>query len=279
MVGVTQAAVSQYLSSGRMSYVSKLKRLGLGEEEVERYIGLICEDLLVSPVEAIQTLYAVWKDLLAKGILCAAHQSLSPIPRECDVCMRVFASVKQDDKQNLVLKQMEKALSLLASSPDFQAIMPEVSVNLVMCPEDARKEGAVAAIPGRIVKVYGRARAMMPPQFGASHHMARMLLAARSLNPTVQACINTKFDANVKVILSGMGLSVLFTVDKDRLSMKPPDVVVEAFSEALQDRREPFRVVVDRGGPGLEPMTYLFGGDAVEVCQTALELASRYRGR
>ncbi|MBI2185445.1 MAG: hypothetical protein HYU39_10875 [Thaumarchaeota archaeon] len=276
LLGVTQAAVSQYLASGRESFSSKTRYLGLSNEETERYTKLLCEDLSVSPIEGIQTLYTIWRNLLAKGVFCPAHQSLSQIPKECDVCMRIFGPVKTDDKGGAVLKQMESASKLLEASPYFPHIMPEVSVNLVMCPEDAKNESEVAGFPGRIIKVHGRARAMMQPEFGASWHMARMLLMAKSRNKQIGAGIDVKYDPKMLVILTDMNVKTLLTADKRRVGHGQQDIAVEAFSATLDKTRESFTAVVDEGGLGLEPITYIFGRDALEVCETALELASRY---
>ncbi|MBI4257394.1 MAG: hypothetical protein HY619_00420 [Thaumarchaeota archaeon] len=276
MIGVTQAAVSQYLDHTKENYSSKTKLLGLSGEEAERYAKLLCEDLSVSPIEGIQTLYTIWRNLLAQGVFCPSHQAMSPIPKECDVCMRLFGPVKIDDNKGTVLRQMENARKLLETSPFFSHIMPEVSVNLVMCPQDAKNESEVAGFPGRITKVHGRARAMLPPEFGASRHMAHMLLIARSRNKEIGAGIDVKYDQKIAMALEDMKLKTIRTTDKHRAKRGAADVVVDAFSTAVERAEGPFTAVVDEGGPGLEPITYVFGSDALEVCETVLELASRY---
>ncbi len=276
MIGVTQAAVSQYLAKDRSGYVSKARTLGLADDETARYTDLLCEDLFVSPIEGIQTLYTIWRNLLSRGVFCPAHQAMSQIPRDCDVCMRMLVATKADDKRSFVLEQMEKALRHIESSPYFPYIMPEVSVNLVMCSESAEDIGDVAAIPGRIVNAHGRPRAMMRPEFGASQHMARMLLAARSKNRLLGAAINVTFNSKIKSIVRGMNLRSVYTADKAVLKGRGSDMVVSAFLEALEKSKSSFTVVFDRGGPGLEPMTYVFGKDALGVCETAVEIASRY---
>ncbi len=274
LMGITQPAISQCLSKSAHLHRKKLQELGIGEQDIERYVSVLCEDVLQNPVEGVQTLLSICRELLSKGTLCEAHRRQASFLSRCNVCMRVFGTTMIDEAKMATLDQLEKAEKMLNSSPFFALIMPEVSVNIVMALEGAKNEADVAAFPGRIVKVKNRAQATMPPEFGASHHMAQMLLTAMRSNPIVRAAINVKYDLGVESALASMGLEIGRTIRNDRIQGSN-DQVVESLA-ALAKKGPVPPVVVDEGSKGIEPMTYLFGRDAMSVAEMAIELSNRY---
>ena len=169
---------------------------------------------------------------------------------------------------------MASAVKLLEASPDFVSLMPEVSVNLACAAGDAKSPSEVVAIPGRIVKVKDRARAMLPPEAGASAHMSRMLLLARERMPEHGACINIRYDPKVGALLSKAGLRLL-TLGRHP-SHEGGDATVDALEKRLRSSSPPFDAVVEEGGSGIEPNVYLFAKGAKEVARAAVRLARAY---
>ncbi|MBO3802900.1 MAG: hypothetical protein JTT11_03350, partial [Candidatus Brockarchaeota archaeon] len=231
-------------------------------------------DVLRDPVEAVQTILSICRGLLARGSLCEAHRRQAPFLARCAACTRIYGTTRMDRAKMETLDQLEAAAKTLNSSPFFALIMPEVSVNIVMALEGAKEEADVAAFPGRIVRVKNRAQAIMPPEFGASHHMAQMLLTAMRSNPLVRAAINVKHDQGIEAALAGMGLEVGRTVRNDKTAASD-DQVVQSLAELANNGPIP-PVVIDLGSRGIEPMTYIFGKDAKSVAETAVELSNRY---
>ncbi|MEM2211233.1 MAG: thiamine-phosphate synthase family protein [Nitrososphaerales archaeon] len=276
MLGVTQAAISQYLSKKFQYYLEKLNELGIKMDEGNKIAKLLCEDLLIGQVDAIRTLYTIWRRLLADGILCHAHKRLSLINEDCDICMKLFKTEIMDSTRFKVLEELKKAVRIIEASPYFPYIMPEVSVNIALAITNATTEADIAAIPGRIGKVHGRAKAMMDPEFGASRHMAKMLLCAMHYDKNIKAVINVKYDEKIDKILNKMGYDLVYinqVVTSPRIGI---DVVVESFNEALSKLRRVSKIVIHKGGIGIEPMTYIFGKCATEIAEEAVEIASRY---
>ncbi len=275
-LSVTQASVSQYLSYLPERYMKRLENLGVEVSVVERYVKLLSVEVTRSPIDAVITLYGFWRSLMVRGNIRHSHVSGLTVSTGCEICERLFETPRIDVGRGLVLAQLEEAIRRIEASANIVVIMPNVGMNLVLADAEAKDESDVAGVPGRIVKVHGRAKATLRPEFGVSHHMAQMLLTARKFDLSYRAAINIKCNHKINGILKEMKIQVLRTADKDKLLHRQGDVVVAVLYSALEKLRRSPSVVIDTGGPGLEPMTYLFGSTAHEVVDRALEIASRY---
>lgn len=273
LLGVTQAAVSQYLAKPPSFYMKKVESLGIGESESERYATLLGEDVVTSQIAAVYTLYTIWRRLLVDGRMCDPHRAQVPGLEQCDVCMRVMGTATIGDERSSVIEEIKRAAKLLEDSSTFPQIMPEVSVNLVMAVKSPKGEMDIAAIPGRIVKVKGRARSLLAPEFGVSHHMARVLLAVQSKFPDVGATINVRFNDGVKRALQKSKSEYAVTSVSDR---EGPDPVLQSIQNLLPKLKKKPEAIVDAGGPGIEPMTYLFADTATNVARKAIQIAHVY---
>lgn len=272
LLGVTQASVSLYLSSDYSKAYQMLKRLAIEKEQADRYAALIAEDLKRNPVYATSTLYSIWSDILGKGMLCIPHRALYPFLAECDICIRVFSS--KNRREGGAIEHVSRAVELIEATPSFVDIMPEVSVNIAYAEEGAKGIEDVVAIPGRIIKVRNRARAMLRPEYGASTHLAKILLLVKGKIKGVSSVINLKYDGKIARILREMKITCI------RIGGKYPegamDPVVEALRERLAEVKKQFNGVIDIGGKGLEPNVYLFAEDAISVAKLAIRIAERY---
>ena len=277
MIGVTQVAVHQYMKKGPKFYQEKLVSVGLDERDIFNLADLLSEDLFVSQVDAIYTLYSMWRGYLSNGKICSIHQNMYPTLASCDVCMKLFGHQEylQANKRE-ILDELSHAVKLLEASSYFPKIMPQVSVNIVFADSSAKGESDIAAMPGRIVKVHNRAKALMAPEFGVSYHMAKVLLAYMMKGPDKRAAINIRYDDEVKAVLEQMGITYIKTVEKSSITSIEDDKVVVAIKATLRDLDIVPEIVIDEGGPGLEPMAYLFDVNATEVTKKALEIARNY---
>ena len=66
-------------------------------------------------------------------------------------------------------------------------MIPEVRTNLVYASPDAVTRNDVLAIDGRITVVDGMPHAAGKPRFGASSHMARLIIEIRKVDPSIRA--------------------------------------------------------------------------------------------
>jgi predicted fused transcriptional regulator/phosphomethylpyrimidine kinase/predicted transcriptional regulator len=272
LLGVTQASISLYLSSGAKRPYDSLSTLSVSRTQADRYSAELATAVTQNAVEGVNELNRIWTAILGSGSACLAHRSLYPSLSNCDMCIREYGQGEGTKSQTI--SEVSQAVKMLEGSPKFVAVMPEVSVNIACAAGDAKTPADIVAVPGRVVKVKGRAKAMLPPEAGASVHMSKVLLLARSRHPELRACINLRYDAKIARVMRKAGLGIM-TIGRYSYP-GAEDPTVEALERKLESSPGPFDVVVDEGGSGIEPNVYLFAKGAREVAELAIKLARTY---
>jgi predicted fused transcriptional regulator/phosphomethylpyrimidine kinase/predicted transcriptional regulator len=271
-LNVTQPSVSGYLSAKESRFVEDLLKLGIPREDLEALIDSLVRSAELGPTKMTETLVTAWRQLLSSGKLCGYHRSMYPELADCDVCVRLGSSV--DPERASVLQRLERAVQMLESSPIAHHLVPEVSTNVAESAREPRELNDVAAVPGRIVRVGGALRAVGRPSFGTSKHLASLLLKAKRNGISWSAVVNIRFDEDVLRALRETGMKYAVT-RYPAGSPRSEEEVVETVVEAL--RRDPgIEVVLDAGGPGLEPAAYVFGNDSVDAVNRVLKIARAY---
>ncbi len=271
-LGVTQASVSHYLTSSPGKAYSSLAAFHVTKEEADRYATLLAEDARRSAAYTVETLGKIWTGLLGRGLGCDAHRAAVPSLADCDYCIRAFGD--WSEKGGSALTEVAAAVKAIESSSAFAAAMPEVSVNLACLSGDSDTPEDVVAVPGRIVKVRSSARAMRQPEFGASGHMARILLLVRTRNRALRAAINLRYDSRMARVLRKLGLRVLEIGEYSGLERGDP--TIDALRRRLAESGSRFEAIVDHGGRGIEPNVYFFGKDAAEAARLAISASELY---
>jgi len=185
-----------------------------------------------------------------------------------------------------VLGNLVRAVAMLQNCAEFSLLMPEVRVNLVYALPQARTANEVAAVDGRITAVQGFPHASGLPRWGASDHMARLIIEVRKYDPSVNAGINFKCDATVIEVVQEYCAEngLLFgwidrtkepakVAEKDRSSMPWKMKQLVASSGGIP------RLFYEGEGWGKEPLFVALGNDAVAVAEIAIEIARRYQQR
>ncbi len=177
-----------------------------------------------------------------------------------------------------VLKRVEEAVELLlAHSRELSPYAPEVGINVVMAlpPPYAESPGDVAGVKGRIVKFGGELKAVGPVAFGASSHLARLVLEAMKLDPGVRAAVNVAYKPELVEKAEGIGLKAVF-VDRAR---EPESVKRVEGASMSWIVKEAFKiaggtpdVIYDRGDVGKEAMIRVLAADAVRAVEKLLKL-------
>jgi len=172
-----------------------------------------------------------------------------------------------------VLREVSEALTAITGDSDFARLIPEVRMNIAMALKDAKGPDDVAAVPGRITVVRGRPYAAMPPEFGASRHLSRVLLEVMGAFKGVRAVICIKFDEKVAACIEELGLRVLYVTRES-----PSDKELLARVRAgLSGLSEPPDVIVDKGCMGIEPVAYVLGTSATEVVSKSKRILGRLK--
>jgi XRE family transcriptional regulator, thiamine biosynthesis regulator len=272
LLGTTQASVSVYLSSGPKRAYQSLEKLNVSKADADRYAEELTAASARSSIDGIRALTELWTGLLGRGSVCDAHRALHPSLAGCDFCMVEYGSGTNEVEK--AVSDVAGAVRRIEAAPEFVSVMPEVSVNLACATPGATAPSDVVAVPGRIVKVKGKAKAMLPPERGASVHMAKVLLLAGSRQADLRACINLRYDRKMKGVLRRAGLKILVLAGSS--APWSDDPTVSSFETRLKTWRGGFEAIVEEGGGGIEPNVYLFARTAGEVAELAIRLARDY---
>jgi predicted fused transcriptional regulator/phosphomethylpyrimidine kinase len=187
------------------------------------------------------------------------------------------------DMAERIMGNLCLAVDKLQRCREFSRLMPEVRVNIVYALPGARKSAEVAAIDGRITVVNGYPLASGLPKWGASDHMARLIMEARKYSPEVNAGINFKCDDNIiKVVKKYAREKKLVFGWIDRTG--EPGEVSKTDGSSMpwkikqlvgQSGRVP-DIFYEGDGWGKEPLFVALGSDAVSVVGRAIEIARLY---
>jgi len=170
-----------------------------------------------------------------------------------------------------LLDELAEAGRALAQMQHFAKLIPEVRSNLVLALPFAGAAQDIAAFSGRITCTRrGEVILAGGPEFGASSHMARVLLAARKYNPRLSCALNIVCNDKTLVALKRTALT---TASFDRAD-EPADGLgheggtmdwgTQAAFEASNTPRN-VDAVVDLGGMGKEPMIRILAVDPAEL--------------
>ena len=277
LLGITQPAVSNYLSLPR------------GEEdrifeqgEVRDVARKMASELVEGKLSLSDSIYAVCRlcmKLRSGGVTCRLHKETVPelSTEECSTCPRLFAGESEpiSDRIN-VLNNLRNAISKLVESKEFMTLVPEVRTNLVMSIAEAKTEDEIAGIPGRITVARGHVKSLSPePEFGASFHLAAVLLAALKEDEKVRGAINIRFSNEIELAMRKIDMCI-YKFDRANLPSKASEkhlAVPSAVKKATDELGRVPDALVDEGGYGVEPATYIFGSSATDVAEKAIKVA------
>jgi len=189
-----------------------------------------------------------------------------------------LASLYNEAERYRVLKGVGDAVRLLEGSPDVRELVAEVQMNIGMALPYASGVEDVAAVAGRIVRMTRGVRAAGWPEFGASRHVARTILAVMRFDHEKRAGMNMRYSEEAIRLCEEMGLAVSFY---DR-GEEPPEVkegegmtTTWGAEQAVERVGGAPDVIYHLGDLGKEPMITLLGRTAVEVAERAVLIARK----
>lgn len=172
------------------------------------------------------------------------------------------------------------AVNNLQRCREFSRLMPEVRVNIVYALPGARSSREVAAIDGRITVVNGYPLASGLPRWGASDHMARLVIEARKHRPEFNAGINFKCDDRIIAVVKKYAREkkLLFgwidrTMEPDEASKIDGSSMPWKIKHLVGRYGRVPDLFYEGDGWGKEPLFMTLGSDALSVVRTAIEIA------
>jgi hydroxymethylpyrimidine kinase/phosphomethylpyrimidine kinase len=182
-----------------------------------------------------------------------------------------------------VMADVQRGVDILTEEPAVSHLIPEVGSNLGMAISQASGPEDVAAVEGRMVRVGRRIKACGAVRFGASSHVARILLSAMSFDPDLRSGMNIRYGTDVLDAIRDLGLTTSsFNRDDEPSGSKTMSwgtaEAIKRFRSGAGSAGVP-QVIWDRGGSGKEPMVRLLGTSAGEVASLAVKIARSLSAR
>lgn len=250
-------------------------------------------DVLVTPEKTLELSYprvegalhgagCTYSSLIA-GLLARGH-NLRPAVREARARMhRAIQRSYAPGAGPSVLDALERQqpgpsegqrLSLAAWRIAGQlplAAVPEVGINLAHAPEQATSPSDVLGLAQRITRTPRGPSAPGPVALGASGHVARVVLAARQVDPEISAAMNLARDP-VADVLEDAGLTVA-SFDRTREPEDADSTMAWGTTRALKRAEGEVDAVTDEGAKGKEPMVRLLAETPSDLADKALAIA------
>ena len=139
----------------------------------------------------------------------------------------------------------------------------------------AQKAEDVAAIPGRIVKNGNDIFTVVAPQFGASQHVAKIVLTAMHFDPAMCAVMNIKFSDLILKACKKMKFRIAsFDRAKEPKSVKQKEgsSLEWGTHKAITDCGYVPDIIYDLGGQGKEEMIRVLARDIGELVEKVLKI-------
>lgn len=170
--------------------------------------------------------------------------------------------IRTDADRYAVLSNVTAAVELLSSLDGLAALLPEVGTNIGMAIADATSEQDIAAVDGRIVRTRSGIRAGCVA-FGASDHVARLILAMMERESTCRSAMNLRYSPAILKACSLLGM----TISSFERAHEPAAERTMAWGVREASTAFVPEVIYDLGAVGKEPMVRIFGRTAVDVAE------------
>ena len=257
-LGISQSAVSKYAHGD----VARHERV-VEDERVRDLVDRVGEGLAagdLSPVAALVEIEVLIRQLEEGDLLAALHEDAMPALAAADVEFSVHDPDSRLRERETVLASVRRGLRGLTNASGFAGLIPNVGANVVECVADAASIDDVAAVPGRLVDVKGRAMVPGEPEFGVSEHVAAVVLAAREAGSPARAAVNVRYDPDIVATLAESSPTVEF--DPER-----PTREAVADAVAAADAAVDTLVLYQAGAVGIEPIVYVLAPTAPEAAR------------
>ena len=264
-LGVTQAAVSKSLTES-----GTVEERFYEDKRMQATMARIAEGFAADTMdeyEALAELLELIHEFEDRGPICAVHEAEMPALEGlgCDLCVRGIDTSVLTERD--ALAAVRTAVRRMTNAPNMAVHVPNVGTNVAMALPEATDETEVAAVPGRIHAVGGRVLVPARPEFGASQHVARTVIAAMAVEPSVRGALNIATSEALLTAVHDCGIdSLRFEADYENRA--------ERLRERFHERGTVPQVIYHEGAFGIEPVTYLLGETAVEAAALAADLVA-----
>ncbi len=234
LFSITQPQIHKYLSKPIEKYNQLLEGYGLNIDEVNRLVDLLIDLISKNERERFIIVLSSIADYLARKYVCI-HYTLY---REYCSRGRVI---------DPFIVEYENTLKKILSLRKIHRLIPEVGSNIAYAPHTAHSVFDVIGLPGRIIRIGDRVIAVGEPIYGGSKHTASILILAQKYDHGKHVVMNIKYIGEISDLIGGE-----YSVIKCG-----PHKASNFWSDIEECLTHKPDILCDKGGEGLEPITYL----------------------
>jgi hydroxymethylpyrimidine/phosphomethylpyrimidine kinase len=185
------------------------------------------------------------------------------------------AYVLKEIERHRVIQELKRAIEILREKK-IGHLIPEVSSNLGYALPQAERMEDVAAFPGRIVRFKDSVATSSDPEFGASQHVANIILTVMKFDPEYCSAMNVRYSKENIAQLRRKGFLVGHfdrRLEPKRLKEKEGSSLEWGVGEVLRKMKRVPDFIYDEGDVGKEPMIRVLGRNPMDVVQKILQIA------
>jgi hydroxymethylpyrimidine/phosphomethylpyrimidine kinase len=183
------------------------------------------------------------------------------------------AYVLREMERYRVIQGLKQAVDVLKEEK-VGYLIPEVSSNLGYALPNAEGIEDIAAFPGRIIRFEDSVATLSDPEFGASQHIANIILTVMKFDPEYCSAMNIRYSKESVARLREKGFLVGHfdrRFEPKRVKQREGSSLEWGVGEVLRKLRRVPDFIYDQGDVGKEPMIRVLGKNPVEVVEKILK--------
>ncbi len=176
------------------------------------------------------------------------------------------------------IEEVKKIYNYISQKKEFAKLIPEVRLNISGSLPNAKYKDQIAGIEGRVTIIDGYPYAAGSVKFGVSDHTARLILAAKESDDSINFAMNLKYKAEyIKEIQERTNLSVYEfkrELEPETLQKQEHSTMLWVIKESVKKIGMVPNIIWDKGAVGKEAMIRLFGKtseDMIEMISKILD--------
>jgi predicted fused transcriptional regulator/phosphomethylpyrimidine kinase len=188
--------------------------------------------------------------------------------------MNLYARFAREQEKGQVLEALQKSLTRLQEA-HVGHLVPEVQSNLGYALPFAETRAHVAAFPGRLIRLGKKIVSVSSPAFGASSHVATIILTAMRHDPAFRSAMNIRFSEARVLQCQTLGWKICSfdrAHEPENVKEQEGSTLEWGTETVLSQETEIPDVIYDRGEVGKEPMIRILGRTPDEVVAKVLQL-------
>ena len=168
-----------------------------------------------------------------------------------------------------VINQIKEVYNYISNIKKFAQLIPEVRLNISCSLPQAKDKSEVAGIEGRITIINDYPKASGEIKFGVSDHTARLILAAKKFDNSINFVMNLKYHPDWISLIRNNTTLKLREIIREK---QPKEIKEQEFStmqwlikESVNELGKIPDIIWDKGSIGKEAIIRVFAKDSKEM--------------